>query len=166
MHVGSCGVMRLLIRGDTCTPWLLVTGCWMSPPHSPNLCQLFTAEASTTIVSTGYEWLRTSDPASYCCPADSWPFLRETDLRTPPLRLFCNRHYLLCISFLGMLPTESPVEWLTMVLVRTLPVTSLIDNSDPAMVICAVVMMDKWSLGHHLSAAVHCPPLGCWIKWF
>ena len=32
--------------------------------------------------------------------------------------------------------------------------TSLIDNSDPAMVICAVVMMDKWSLGHHLSAAV------------
>jgi len=29
-------------------------------------------------------------------------------------------------------------------------VTSLIDNSDPAMVICAVVMMDKWTLGHHL----------------
>ena len=42
-----------------------------------------------------------------------------------------------------------------MVLVRTLPVTSLIDNFDPAMVICAVVMMDKWTLGHHLSAAVH-----------
>ena len=41
-----------------------------------------------------------------------------------------------------------------MVLVRTLPVTSLIDNFDPAMVICAVVMMDKWTLGHHLSVAV------------
>ena len=33
--------------------WMLDTGC--PPPYSPNLCQLFTAEASTSIVSTGYE---------------------------------------------------------------------------------------------------------------
>ena len=44
MHVGSCGVMRLLIRGDTCT---LVTGYWMLdagagyPRHIPPTCVNF-----------------------------------------------------------------------------------------------------------------------------